>query len=61
MWIAVVEWSLMTNPRGTRRAPTLVCIFLTALLAAPFSIDGRVDAGRPAAGTRPLWTFDTGG
>ncbi len=51
----------MTNRRGTRRSPSFVCIFLVALLAAPFSIDGRVDAGKPAANPRLLWTFDSGG
>jgi hypothetical protein len=51
----------MTNRRSRRRSPTLVCISVVALLAAPFSIDGRVDAGQPTANPRLLWTFDTGG
>jgi len=51
----------LTNRGDSRKSPLFVCIFLVALLATPVSIDGRVDAGKPPANTRPLWTFDTGG
>jgi hypothetical protein len=51
----------MMNRRGRRRSPTLVCIFVVALLAIPFSIDARADGGKLTANPRLLWTFDTGG
>jgi hypothetical protein len=51
----------LTDRRGSRKGPIFVCICIAALLASPFPIDGRGDAGKAAASKRPLWTFDAGG
>ena len=56
-----VRARMASGNRLRMRPLNFVCLTLVALLTSSSPIESQAGARRPAASTRPLWTFDTGG